>query len=324
VRIEQIILGASSGTETSTITLEPSPSGLSVLPIDGSLIAPEVAARAIRETLTSPDRSTAKETLPFIRVTAVAGDVRLAVADDASLSVRMLTETRAGGVPLILEAHLATGEAEDERLEALLRRIAVAADVEDNAVLGAILAQDRVDFAPEDASTDELAYVEAHRRAAALAREVRAIDDRMTKSVVPDWLWIATAFGGAGVFMTVIALLYPDLRVYVVPAMTCGALIGFGAYAMRSLRELRIRGALLVERREMRARREAARSELKRRAGELVARGIDPDRVLVRLSGAQVAKRVPAIIGVAGEQSGAQDVRTHAIESERQIIVLSG
>jgi hypothetical protein len=295
LRLEQIILGVSGGERRETIVVEPKPRGRTRAPIDAELIAPELAARAVRETIFRPDRETAKAEVPFVRVTAQSEDVRLEIADDALTQTRMLTESRPGGVPLVLEVSTASADdRDDERMDALLRRIAAAAGVEDPSLFGALLAQEQIEGA-EASSDAERAYVEAHRRATALALEVRSIDDRMTASVVPDWLWIATAFGGAGVFMTVIALLYPQLRIYVVPIMTAIALIGFAAYGLRSLRELKIRGALLIERREMRARRETARREVRERADALVKMGVDPDRILAHLAGARM--EVPAIIG---------------------------
>ncbi len=220
--------------------------------------------------------------------------MELAIADDASLGLRLLTETRRGGVPLMLEAKADS----DDRVEALLQRVAIAAGADEPEHLFVMLAGEAPSADAEaDASPDALAYVDAHRRAAALAKAVRAIDDRMTASVVPDWLWIATGLGGVGVFLTVIALLYPDLRIYVVPMLSVAALLGFLAYALRAFRELKVRGELQLERRELRARREAARAEAKDRQAALARSGRSPEEVLMRHAKIRIPPEMPAIIG---------------------------
>jgi hypothetical protein len=294
MKLTELILGV-AGDPPSTLAVRPNATGLTIIPIDRPTLLPELVALAIKDTLSSPERRALKEDLPFIRITAAAGDVELAVADDASLGLRLLTETRKGGVPLILEAKADS----DDRVEALLLRVAIAAGADEPEHLFAMLAGDRSANADTEAeaSPEALAYVDAHRRATLLAKAVRAIDDRMTASVVPDWLWIATGLGGVGVFLTVIALLYPDLRIYVVPMLSIAALLGFLAYGLRAFRELKVRGELQLERREVRARREAARAEAKDRHAALARSGRSPEEVLMRHAQIRVPPDMPAIIG---------------------------
>ena len=140
-----------------------------------------------------------------------------------------------------------------------------------------------------EATNDELAYVEAERRRNQLARAVREVDDKMTASVVPDWLWVATGFGGVGVTLTAIVFLYPETRIYLIPALILLSIVGFALYGFRSAKELRIRGRLQVERRDLRERREKAKAEAAKLRETLEAQGIDPDGVLVRLSKIGVA-----------------------------------
>lgn len=311
--IEEIVLGVKGSAGPITLRLLPLKSGISIVPVDLGEISPGDLARALRETLAGPEREAAHAALPFARIIARTEDLELAVADDSAAGVRMLSETRPGGVSMILEA------TEPDQIDTLLSRVALAAGAEDSDTLLVRLERRAPSEAAReaDATTEELAYVDLHRRAAALAREVRAVDDRMTASVVPDWLWIATGFGGAGVFMTAIAFLYPELRIYVIPMMSVVAMIGFLAYGYRAWRELKIRGALQLERAELRGRRESARSELRAMAASLRATGIDPDQALVRLSGLTFPSSIPAILG-----PDSFDAAEHAVAgAARQVLI---
>jgi hypothetical protein len=324
MRITEIVVGV-LGATPKTLRIVPRPAGLTIVPISAELGGPDGLARAVRETLASPDRSAATAEVPFVRVIAELGDLELTVADDATGSGRMLTETHETGVPLIMETNTrAKDEGDrDARLEALLARVCLAAGVDEADTLLAALAHDAEPAAVGDAEAH--AYAEAHHRASTLAREVRAIDDRMTASVVPDWLWIATGLGGIAVLMTVVALLYPELRIYVVPAMIAASVLGFGAYGYRAWRELQTRGGLMIERKELRARREAARAEARTLRAALVARGVDADGALLALAGTTRLERLPAVLGptdVAAPPSGAPREAT-AIQSPRQRILFT-
>jgi hypothetical protein len=320
MKIAEILVGVAAlgGEKPRTLAVKPHPRGLTIVPIEGGALPPEHLARALRETLSAPERSALCAEAPFLRISASSDDVELAIADDASLALRLLTETRKGGIPLILEA-----KPDGDDIDALLRRVALAAGADEPEALEAMLAHwdagARDDADAPAASAEELAYAEAHRRAIALAKAVRAIDDRMTASVVPDWLWIATGLGGIGVFLTVIAFLYPDLRIYVVPALSAFALAGFFAYGWRSWRELKLRGELQLQRRELRARREAARSETRALHEALVRRGRSPEEVLLRHEGFRTLPAVPAIVSAPAElEATLARLEAH----DRQTIVL--
>lgn len=297
MRLTEITLGVVRDGHPAVLRVEPLPSGLSVIAApDG--VSPDRVAASVRDTLARPairERDSAEE-IPFVRVGLTEGPRVLDVADDATAQVRMLTEAaEPGAIPAILEARL-DGE-DDAAVEELLGRITLAAGVPGVTELSAILATP-VQPAPEEAKPEELAYVEAERRAGRFAAAVRAIDDRMTASVVPDWLWVATGFGGLGVLLTAIVFLYPETRIFLIPALILLSIVGFGLYGWRSLRELRLRGRLQIERAELRARREEARAEAKALRAALTASGVDPDQALVRLAELVVPGRVPAVVAV--------------------------
>lgn len=301
MRISELIAGCEGPGGPLTLRVAPRALGLTVVELGELDAAPASVARAIRETIASPERGSARREVPFVRVVARCGDVELAIADDASGGGRMLTETRGGGVPLMLEVDGGGGD-RDARIEAFLGRVALATATGDADVLLAALERTPRSSAgaPQPPAggpgvRERTAYLEAHARATELAHQVRAIDDRMTASVIPDWLWVATGFGGAGVFMTAIALLYPELRVYVLPAMIALSAVGFAAYGLRALRELRTRAELMLERSELRARREEARAEVRLRSRALEALGLDPAEVLLGHGG---TREVPADLPV--------------------------
>ena len=66
----------------------------------------------------------------------------------------------------------------DAEIENLLARVAAVFNVEDHQMLAALLARGIAGDTTSEATAEEIAHVEAHRRAAELARQVRAIDDR--------------------------------------------------------------------------------------------------------------------------------------------------
>jgi hypothetical protein len=271
--------------EPRVYEVEPHADGLTVVP-SGEL-DPETIAAAVRHTLSLPEPRTGGA-IPFVRVALESEGLAIEAADDASQSMRMLTEGRPGALPLVMEA------VELDDVEALISRISRAAGMEPERFA---LGLSTIETAGGgEASAEESAYVEAQRRATHLAKAVREIDDRMTASVVPDWLWVATGFGGLGVLLTAIVFLYPETRIFLIPALIVLSLIGFLLYGWRSMHELRLRGRLQIERAEMRARREEAREAAKQQRAALVERGSDPDAVLVRWSEMMVPKDVPAVL----------------------------
>lgn len=279
MKIAEIMLGVARDGRAETLRFDCSGAELVHVDVDPALAPPEELARAVRETIAAPERSAAKAAVPFVRVALRAGELVLEIADDALAGMRVLTETRAGAMPLIIEAK----HGDEEAIDALLARVALAADASDSELLfSALSAVAQNADAAAEGSEEQRAYANAHRRASELHKAVRAIDDAMTRSVIPDWIWIATALGGVGVFMTVIALLYPEYRVIVLPVLVGGSVLGFGAYGAMSWRELKKRGALLAERRELRARREAARAEVRTFSARGVTLPEDLDRARPR------------------------------------------
>ncbi len=107
---------------------------------------------------------------------------------------------------------------------------------------------------------------------------------------------IATGFGGLGVLLTSVVLLYPHLRIYLIPLLIVLSVIGFAAYGARSLKELRRRAQLQQERAELRLRREKARGRLHALRDELLALGIDPDASLRSLAQLSILDAVPALV----------------------------
>jgi hypothetical protein len=254
MKIVEILIGVmrDGAPHTETFAVE----GSTTIPVPN----PEELALAVRETMARATRETAKETLPFIRITAREGADEISIADDAAAGLRLYTETQKRGLPLIVEAKAG----DEETIDALLARVALAFSAEDNEQLFFALGREDFENTTRAPSSE---YEAAQQRAKQLEQAVRRLDDRMTKSVVPDWLWIASGFGGIGVLMTTVALLYPDLRSIIVPIIVVVAVLGFAAYARMSMREMKRRGKILNERRELRARREDARREARMLAG---------------------------------------------------------
>lgn len=299
MRITEITLGVLRDDRPVVLRVEPRSSGASVIATPEGLPAERVAA-AVRDTLARPSVRDPESagSIPFVRVALAEGTHVLEVADDAGERIRMLTEASSPeAIPKILEARLGGTEEEDAAVEEILGRITLAAGVPGVSELAALLAT-AVQPVPEEASTEEVGYVDAERRASRLAAAVRAIDDRMTASVVPDWLWIATGFGGLGVLLTALVFLYPSTRIFLIPALILLSVIGFGLYGWRSFRELRLRGQLQIERAELRARRERARAEAQALRQALELAGVDPDQSLVRLANLVAPGSVPSVVAV--------------------------
>lgn len=324
MKIRELAFGLERDGAPVALAVHPAQTGLTIIPTPLGL-DPKAAALAVRETICSASRST-RASVPFVRVQAtVRGDesLEISVADDAYNGVRMLTEGREGAIPLVMEAEDGPSFEADAELEVILGRIAIATGAERAEQLGLSMglleASDAETEAPGD--EDARAFLDASQRAAGLAAQVRSIDDKMTASVVPDWIWIATGFGGLGIVMTVIVLLYPELRIYLIPAILGLSILGFVMYGLRSLKELRVRGRLQVERAELRARREDARAAAQSRAEALRSKGQVPEALLAqRTEGAPDAnalRRVPAVLGHALDEEALE----RAQKAERQILL---
>lgn len=270
--------------------------GLCVVTLPPGAPSPAVVAAAWRAALSSP---TPVAGVAAVTVRAEAPGLSLVVLDEAPRRTILLGAP--GALPRSIELDPAALEPRtlDGLTEDSLRRIAGAAGLASPDHFAAALSQTstpQAPGAPDLGSALEQAYVAARRRAEALAAEVRSLDDQMTRSVVPDWLWIATGAGGIGVFMTVIALMYPELRVYALVGLVVASVIGFSLYGWRAYGELGTRARLLEARRERRAAREAARAEATRLGAQLEAEGGTPDAALLRLSALTLPPDLPAII----------------------------
>lgn len=326
MRIDEIILGVRTPDGPVTRRVVPNPTGVTVVSCAAQHVTAEITAQALRDTLASPDRLLSAAHIPFVRILLREGHREILIADDAAGSGRMLTEVEGRGPARTIESRSGGADQQDAALEDALARIASLAGLRDPGLLLPALTQ--IEHGPrEGRSVDgriidpkEIAYKEAHDRVQFFSSRVRGVDDRMTASVVPDWIWIATGFGGVGVLATVVALLHPELRASVIPSIVILSLLGFTLYALRSFRELRTRGLLQEERRQVRTLRESARDDLRRLSQALRERGQDPDEVLMRLHNFVVPESMPAIL--AGERLDANTLA--ALEgSTRQIIVFS-
>jgi hypothetical protein len=280
--IGEIVVGLASG---GALRVAPRPEGVTVVPVDLPEIRAEDVGRAVRDLLSSPRLDLSSQSkLPFVRVSLTAEDRELAIANDAFQHLRMLTERGPGGASLSLEANTQS-VLDDARLEVVLGHIASSLGVASADDLAPALAHSGAKPGTESASPKEQAYARAHARAAALARQIRALDDRMTASVVPDWIWVATGVGGVFVLLTAIAFFFANAKAIVVPVLIAAFLGGLFAYTYRSLRELRTRDALQESRLRLREERETARAETAELAETLRKKGLDPHEVLVRLNG---------------------------------------
>ncbi len=292
VSIREIVLGLADGT---ALTVAPRDRGVSLVPLDPAVAPAGDVALGVRETLSQPKRSLTLDALPFVRVHLQNSRTRWVVADDANSRERMLEESTDGGMPLCIEGST-TSVADDASLELIVSRIATAVGVNTPDALGPALTQTKESPGASGGSPKELAYRRAHERATQLASQVRAIDDRMTASVVPGWLFIACGVGGLAVMMTAITFFFPELRVFVVPLMMFLFVGGLAAYGWRAFGELKVRGALQANRAQLRQEREDARGDVRHLATTLRKKGLDPDEVLVRLEGTTSTCHGPAIL----------------------------
>lgn len=291
--IREIVFGLADGTSHRLV---PRLRGVSLVPIDPKLAKADEVALGVRETLSQPKRCLTLESLPFVRVHVEDAHTKWIVADDATTHERMLEESTDGRLPMCIEGNTVS-ITDDPSLELIVSRIAAAVGVDGPDTLGPALTQTGQPASKRPASPKEIAYRRAHDRATQLAAQVRSIDDRMTASVVPGWLFIACGVGGIGVTMTAVTLFNPDLRIFVVPLMMLIFFGGLGAYGWRAWQEMQVRGGLQVNRAQLREERETARQEVRHLASTLRKKGLDPDEVLVRLEGEDAAAaQGPAIL----------------------------
>jgi hypothetical protein len=313
----EIVLGSPGG---EAVRIAPRAGVVNLVPLSAPAPAARDAALAVREALSRPRRDATLDAVPFVRVAGAVDDLELGIADDAQAQVRILEESRGGRIPLIVEAST-TSITDDARLELILAKLADAIGVTDPETIGPALTQTGGSApAGAEASPKELAFHRAQVRATQLARQVRAIDDQMTASVVPGWLFVACGVGGVGVAMTAVTLFHPELRFVVVPVMTALLIGGLVAYGWRGWREMNVRGALQLQRAELREAREAARAEAGSLAATLRRKGLDPDEVLVRLEGHAGSGAGPVVVH--------RDAPSHAELTElgalgRQVIVFA-
>lgn len=281
---------------------------------------PEAYALAVRETLTATERTTT-ETIPFISVEAEHEDIELTVADDGPGGVRMMTRGQARAIPEVLEIHAADPlDLREGGFDAIFESVAEAVGAEGIQLVAPALA--RLEASEDDGDelgAEERAFLEASARAEKLAAAVRSVDDEMTASVVPDWLWIATGLGGIGVLCTSIAFIYPQWRVIMIGLLGVGSVIGFSLYGWRAFGELKTRARLQDERAELRERREAARAEVRSLAERLKARDRDTDALLLAHSGAAPPRTAPAIL--AGEIT--ESLLSAITSAKRQVLLFT-
>jgi hypothetical protein len=290
----EIVLGLADGTAHRVV---PRPSAVTVVPVDLENLSGEDVGRAVRDVLVQPRRSeAASKKVPFVRVTLENREVALVAADDAFQNMRLLTVEQKGKVPLLFEANTQS-VVDDARLEVVLGRIATTLGTRSPDELGpALSAATGPGPSPSEASPKEQAYARAQAKAAARAAEIHALDDRMTRSVVPDWLWVASGVGGLGVLMTAVTLYYPRAKPIVLPLMVLLLCAGLAAYAWRALRELKTRSLLQETRLKLREERETARREAAELGETLRRKGLDPEEVLRRVRPDQPSASVPAIL----------------------------
>jgi hypothetical protein len=286
-------LGLALGEGERLYGVVPRP-GLTVVTLPEASPNPEVVAEAWRAALSSPAPALG---VVAVTVRAEAKGQTFTILDEHPR--RTMLEGAAGALPRALELDPEALEPRtlDGLREEALSRIAAAAELSAIAHFAAALTQTEAHRGGAATPTEQ-AYVAARRKAEVLAQEVRGLDDQMTASVVPDWLWIATGAGGLGVFMTLIALMYPELRVYSVLSLVVFSVIGFGLYGWRAYGELGTRARLLEVRAERRAAREVARGEAKEWAERLRQEGGDPDAALIRLEGLNLPPQLPAIVAL--------------------------
>ena len=288
VAIKEIIIGQASG---QTDRVEPKTEGVSIIPVS----SPALWARSSLELLSQPDMRSTGDAVPFVRIRAEDERLSIAIADDLVARVRILEESLDNRIPLIVDAYL-DDETDTPKRDVMVTKIARAFGVPQPELLRIAMTQAQ---APEDnksMSDQEHQFLAAHHHAVGLAQQVRKIDDKMTASVVPDWLFVACAVGALFVMLTAVALFYPQLRTTLIPIMVVLGGMGLCAYAWRSWQELKIRASLQENRRQLRQQREQARTEAKDLADALMTNGIDPDAIVLNVSESLQSSNNPVIL----------------------------
>jgi hypothetical protein len=288
VSIKEIIIGQATG---QTDRVEPHTEGVSIIPV----ASPALWAQTSLELLSQPNIRSTGEAVPFVRIIAEDERLSIAIADDLVARVRILEESLDNRIPLIVDAYL-DDETDVPKRDVMVTKIARAFGVLQPELLRIALTQTKAPDGNTGTSNQERQFLGAHQHAIGLAQQVRKIDDQMTASVVPDWLFVACGVGALFVMLTAIALFYPELRTIIIPSMIVFGGAGLCIYAWRSWQELKIRASLQENRRQLRQEREQARSEAKTLADALSANGIDPDTIVLNASESLQSPSNPIIL----------------------------
>jgi hypothetical protein len=272
--IQEIIFGQADAV---AFKVEMVPDAINIIPVAD----PALWTQTLIEILSQSEARTSAEQAPFIRIRAKSQRICIAIADDMLARVRILEESIDGRIPLMIDAHL-DHEADDPKRDTILSKIARAFDIPQAELMRAGLTQVHSPNSEQSLSDDETQFINANQHALALAGQVHQIDDQMTASVVPGWLFVACGVGSLFVLMTAITLFYPELRRIVIPAMIVCFFTGLAAYGWHSWKELKIRASLQDSRRQLRKEREEARREAEGFAEKLRAMGKTPDALIVQ------------------------------------------
>ncbi|MEE2902350.1 MAG: hypothetical protein VYC39_08470 [Myxococcota bacterium] len=232
---------------------------------------------------------------PFVRVRLDSPNLSIAIADDMQAGLRIFEESLEQRIPLIIDASV-DSRMEAPKLDLMLTKLAQGFGLAQEELVRVALTQIQAEESEEELLSIEKEFLSAHSNALSYASQVRRIDDQMTASVVPGWLFIACAVGAAFVLMTAITLFYPELRMTVIPIMVIGGIVGLGAYGWRSWKELNIRGALQTQRAELRAKREEAKTEARALAEQIVDENRDPDALLARQNTELLSAKTPIVL----------------------------
>jgi|GEM_PF-4403531 len=256
---------------------------------------------------------------PFVRVRLDNPSLSIAIADDMQAGLRIFEESLEQRIPLIIDASV-DSDVEAPKLDLMLTKIAQGFGLAQEELVRLALTQIQTESSEGELLLIEKEFLSAHSNALSYASQVRRIDDQMTASVVPGWLFIACAVGAAFVLMTAITLFYPELRMTVIPIMVIGGIVGLGAYGWRSWKELNIRGALQAQRAELRAKREEAKTEAHALAKQIVGENRDPDALLARQNAELLSAKTPIILEKdVVDRTFLEEIQI--VRDERQIIV---
>jgi hypothetical protein len=178
--IVEISLGRGSAGH---VRIRPRLDALTIAQVDLASIGAADVGRAVRETLSSPRRTSATDRLPVVRVSIEHHGLTREVIDDAARQVRILRRGK-DGKSTTIEADTSS-LADDIRLEVILSEIAGA--------FGIAVTEDLRPALGWSASSNgelselEAGFREAYERARELGLSVRAIDARLLRTRGPKW-----------------------------------------------------------------------------------------------------------------------------------------